>query len=298
MIKKEKDWKGVTGGSTFGQKALKILFSIVNVRIGYFILIFIIPFYMLFARKGYLAIMRYFRRQHGYSPIKSFWKTYVNHYLFGQMLMDRFAVYAGRKNIFKVDNPDNPLFLSMLDDTGGFIMATSHMGNSELSGYLLRQNKKRINGLIYGGEAKEVQENRMKISEENNMRLIPVSNDLSHIFLINEALSNGEILNIPSDRVFGSEKSIECDFLNGKADFPVGAFVLAVQFRVPVLAYFVLKVSTSCYRIHLALIPVPETKSSKREQINEMTVAFVRELEKIVKKYPEQWFNFYNFWKE
>ena len=83
-------------------------------------------------------------------------------------------------------------------------MATSHMGNSELSGYLLRQNKKRINGLIYGGEAKEIQENRMKISEENNMRLIPVSNDLSHIFLITEALSNGEILNIPSDRVFGS----------------------------------------------------------------------------------------------
>ena len=297
MADKEKDWKGVTGGSTLGQKALKMLFSIVSVRIGYAILVFIIPFYMLFARKGYLAIYRYFRLQHHYSPLKSFWKTYRNHYLFGQVIMDRFAVFAGKRNIFRIDNPDNDVFISSLNNPEGFIMATSHMGNPELCGYVLKQNKKRINGLIFGGESKEVQKNRVKIAEENNMRLLSVSNDLSHIFLINEALSNGEILNVPSDRIFGSEKSIECDFLNGKANFPVGTFVLAVQYNVPVLAYFVLKESASCYHVYLTLIQVPDSGLSKREQINEMTRIFVCELEKIVKIYPEQWFNFYNFWK-
>ncbi|MDR0742746.1 MAG: lysophospholipid acyltransferase family protein [Tannerella sp.] len=295
MADEEREWKGVTGGSTFGQKAMKILFSIVNVRAGYFILIFVIPFYMLFARKGYLVIYRYFRKQHRYSAVKSFCKTYQNHYLFGQMILDRFAVYAGQKN-FKVDNPDNDIFLNRVNDLCGCIVAGAHIGNPELCGYLLSQDTKRINSLIFGGEAKEIQKNRSKVFNNNNVRLIPVSEDLSHIFLINEALTNGEMVNVPCDRTFGSNKTVECDFLNGKVDFPAGAFAMAMHFNVPVIALFVLKVSTSLYRIYVAPVPVPR-EGDKREKINEMTRSFAKILEGIVKKYPEQWFNFYNFWK-
>jgi predicted LPLAT superfamily acyltransferase len=295
---KPKNWEGVTGGHTLGQKALKILFTVVNVRVGYFILVFVIPFYMLFARKGYLAIYGYFREQHGYTPLKSFWKTYRNHYIFGQVLMDRFAVYAGRKNLFRVDNPDNDLFLAMVSDTRGCIIAGSHVGNPELCGYLLSQQTKRINSLIFGGEAAEVQKNRSRILENNNVRLIPVSDDMSHIFYINEALSNGEFVSMPCDRHFGSDKCVECDFLNGKADFPIGAFVLAVQYRTPVIALFVLKIAATRYRIHVISIPFPQDALSKREQINAMTRTFVCELERIVRMYPEQWFNFYKFWKK
>jgi len=298
MARKERDWEGVTGGRTFGQKALKILFSVVNVRVGYFILVFVVPFYMLFCRMRYLAIYRYFREQHGYPPLKSFLKTYQNHFIFGQILMDRFAVYANQKDIFRVDNPDNDIFLALLDDPRGYIMAGSHNGNPELCGYLLKQKKKRINSLIFSGEAREVQKNRSKILEENNVRLIPVSEDLSHIFYINEALSNGEIVSMPCDRNFGSDKCLECDFMNGKADFPIGAFALAVQYKAPVLALFVLKISASRYRIHVTAIPFPPDSLSKREQINGMTRMFVRELERITKLYPEQWFNFYKFWKK
>jgi predicted LPLAT superfamily acyltransferase len=293
----DKAWKGVTGGSALGQKAMKILFSVVHVRVGYVILAFVVPFYMLFARKGYLAIYHYFRCQHGYPVLKSFAKTYRNHYLFGQMMLDRFAVYAGQKT-FEVDNPDNDLFLAMLDDPRGCILAGSHVGNPELCGYLLSQKKKRINSLIFGGEAGEVQKNRSRILENNNVRLIPVSGDLSHVFYVNEALSNGEFLSMSCDRHFGSEKCVECDFLNGIADFPVGAFVLAVQYKAPVLALFVLKKSTALYRAYVIPVPFPEKSLSKREQIDEMTRTFVSELERIVKIYPEQWFNFYKFWKK
>jgi predicted LPLAT superfamily acyltransferase len=295
MVKKEKEWDGVTGGHTLGQKALKVTLSMLDVRVGYVLLAFVIPFYMLFARKGYLAIYRYFRDRHGYSPLKSCLKTYRNHYLFGQMLLDRFTVYAGRRDAFKVENPDNTLFLQMLDEPHGCILAGAHTGNPELCGYLLKQQKKRINGLIFGGEAKEVQKNRTEALESNNVRLIPVTGDWSHVFLLNDALANGEIVSIPCDRTFGSTKSVVCDFLNGKAGFPVGAFALAVQFKVPVLAFFALKISASCYRIHLVPIPV-QADRSKREQIDGMARCFARELEQIVKRYPEQWFNFYPFW--
>jgi predicted LPLAT superfamily acyltransferase len=295
MADEERAWRGVTGGSVVGQKAMKILFSIVHVRVGYVILHFVIPFYLLFARKGYRAIYRYFREQHGYPVVKSFCKTYRNHYLFGQMMLDRFAVYAGQKD-FELDNPDNDLFLNQVNASCGCIVAGAHVGNPELCGYLLRQNTKRINSLIFGGEAKEVQKNRSMILNRNNVRLIPVTEDLSHIFLIHEALKNGEMISIPCDRTFGSNKTVECEFLNGKVEFPVGAFVMALQLEAPVIALFVVKISASLYRAHVVSVPVP-LEGSKREKINEMTRSFAKILEDIVKKYPEQWFNFYNFWK-
>jgi predicted LPLAT superfamily acyltransferase len=249
---------------------------------------------MLFARKRYLAIYRYFRRQHGYSRSKSFFKTWRNHYLFGQTILDRFAVYAGQKN-FKVDNPDNELFLERVSAENGCIIVGAHVGNPELCGYLLSQNTKRINSLIFGGEAKEVQKNRSKVLDDNNVRLIPVSTDMSHLFILNEALTAGEMVSMPCDRSFGSSKTVECDFLNGKAAFPIGAFALALQFQVPVIALFVLKKAASLYRIHVISIPAPQ-EGTKREQINRMTGEFAKILEGIVKKYPEQWFNYYEFW--
>ena len=79
-----------------------------------------------------------------------------------------------------------------------FIIGSSfflfHVGNFELNGYLMRQDEKPINGLIFGGEAKVVQKYRAFVLNSNNVNLIPVEEDMSHIFLINKALTDGEIV--------------------------------------------------------------------------------------------------------
>jgi len=204
---KTKDWTGRTGGSTLGQKALLFLFHFHNVTVGYVILALVVPFYMLFARKGYQAIYRYFRRRHGYFWLKALCKTYKNHFVFGQCMLDRFAVYANRRNFFKVEITGNEIFYRLLDSEKGFVIASSHVGNFELSGYLLRQDKKHIHAIVYGDEAKEVMNRRTATLGMNNVCMVPVSNDMSHIFTLNEALQKGEIVSMPCDRNFGSAKA-------------------------------------------------------------------------------------------
>ena len=292
-----REWTGVTGGHVVGQKALKILFALVAVRVGYAIVAFIVPFYMLFARRGYKAIYRYFRQRHGYTPAKAFRKTYRNHFLFGQMMLDRFAVYAGQRDRFTVENPDNDRFLPMLDRAEGCIIVGAHVGNPELCGYLLGQRRKRIHFLIFGNEAHEVQKNRTATLADNFVRLIPVSDDLSHLFAVSQALSAGEIVSMPADRAMGNARSVTCDFLGAPAPFPVGAFALAAQFNVPVLALFVLKVGTLRYRIRVIPVGLSSDAVAKRTRMEGMARAFARELESVVRQYPEQWFNFYPFWK-
>ncbi|GHU96285.1 lipid A biosynthesis acyltransferase [Bacteroidia bacterium] len=297
-VKKNKKWDGVTGGGTLGQRALLFLFHWHNVTVGYVILALVVPFYMLFARQGYRAIYRYFRAQWGYLPWQALCKTYRNHFVFGQCMLDRFAVYAGRRNFFEIKITGNEHFLDLLDGKKGFVMASSHVGNFELSGYLLRQNKKRINAMVFGGETKEVMEQRLRTLNLNNVVVFPVSADMSHIFAINNALQSGEIVSMPCDRNFGSSKSTTCNFLRGQAEFPLGAFALAAHFDVPVLTIFVMKETFSRYHIYVKPLQTGNAENlSKPKKTQQLAAAYAKELENIVKKYPEQWFNFYEFWK-
>jgi predicted LPLAT superfamily acyltransferase len=296
----QRQWQGNTGGGTFGQRALILLFSVLGLRPLYVVLMFVVPFYMLFARKGYLSVYHYFRQQFGYSAWKSFCKTYQNHYLFGQVILDRFAVFAGKKNAFEVEIIGNEHYERLSNSEKGFIMAGSHVGNFEIGGYLLNSTKKKINALIYAGETQTMQKNRSKILNNNNINLIPVLNDMSHLFAVNTALQNGEIVSMPCDRNHGSTKNVTCDFLRGKAEFPVGAFALATSFDVEVLAIFCIKISAKKYKVFVQPCsgePVC-APSTKKEKIEKIVFSYVHELENIVKQYPEQWFNFYEFWKE
>ena len=289
-------WKGNTGGGTLGQRGLIFFFRWWGLRLGYTFMALVIPLYMLFARKRYLAIYHYFRSQFGYSRWKSFAKTYQNHFLFGQVILDRFAVFAGRKDTFDVEIVGNEHYERLVHEKKGFIIAGSHIGNFEIGGYLLNSTQKKINALIYSGETAEVQKNRSKILENNNINLIPVSDDMSHIFAINSALQNGEIASMPCDRNHGSAKAVECDFIQGKADFPIGAFLLAVSFDVEVLAIFVIKISTKKYTVFVRPISA-EAAINRKRQAENLVKSYARELENIVKQYPEQWLNYYEFWK-
>ncbi|MDR1545028.1 MAG: lysophospholipid acyltransferase family protein [Prevotellaceae bacterium] len=301
----QRQWQGNTGGGNIGQRALIFLFNVFGLKPLYAVLMFVVPFYMLFARSGYLAVYHYFRQQFGFSKLKAFCWTYKNHFRFGQVILDRFAMFsmariANSRQLFEVEIVGNEHFTRLVESEKGFVIVGSHVGNFEIGGYLLHSDKKRFNAVIYDGETEIVQQNRSKLLNDNNITLIPVKNDMSHLFAANIALQNGEIVSMPADRVFGSTKSVECQFLNGKADFPVGAFALAAAFEVEVLSVFCVKISAKKYKIFVQTCSCVPLRSplTKREQISILAKNYVAELEKIVRKYPEQWFNFYEFWKE
>ena len=293
---KQRQWQGHTGGGSFGQRALVIMLRIVPLRVIYGLLALVVPFYMLFAHKGYKAIYHYFRRHFGLSPIKAFGKTYKNHFIFGQVVIDRFAIFAGRKDDYRIEVENYDIFDALNRSAKGFVTVSAHIGNYEISGYMLQSDTKRLNALVYSSETEIVTENRTKLMGGNNIRLIPVRDDMSHIFEVSTALQNGDIISSVVDRINGSGKSLECHFLNGVADFPIA---LAASFEVEVLAVFTLKVAANKYKTIIRRIDTAtETSLSKRQKIEKMTHCYISHIEDILHQYPEQWFNFYEFWKQ
>ena len=289
------EWSGKTDGQPWMQRSLIAMFRVLPLWLLYGIMALVVPFYMIFNRKGYQAMYGFFRERMGYGRWKSFWSVYANHFRFGQIILDRFGVYAGKKYQFKTDGL--PLMDELEMHPEGFILLSSHVGNYEIAGYSLKTKSKKFNALVYAGETATVMENRQRILSQNNMSMIPVKEDFSHLFTMNAALDNGEIVSMPADRIFGSQKSVECQFFGAKANFPLGAFAMAVQKNVPVLAVFVMKEGMKRYHAYVQEV-VCDRQGNKREQMAQLAQNFAERLENIVRRYPTQWFNYFDFWKQ
>ena len=276
------EWSGKTDGLPWMQRSLIAMFRVLPLWLIYGVMALVVPFYMIFNRKGYKAMYRFFRDRLGYGRWKSFWKVYANHYRFGQIILDRFGVYAGKKYRFITEGQE--LMDELEKHPEGFVNLSSHVGNYEIAGYSLKPKSKRFNALVYAGETATVMENRQKQLSQNNMSMIPVKEDMSHLFAINAAIDNGEIVSMPADRIYGSQKTVDCMFFGEKARFPMGAFALATKKKVPMLAVFVMKDSYRTYHAYVRKI--------------EKAQEFATNLEDIVRRYPTQWFNYFDFWKQ
>ena len=297
MSPQQKEWDGTTGGGRFGQRFLFWILNIIQVTFIYPTLFAVIPFYLLFGRKGYQAIYSYFRLQHKQSKWKAFWSTWRNHLIFGKIVLDKFALLAGNYKQFQIQVEGNDYFNTLIEQKKGFFIASAHVGNFELIGHCFKQNKKKINGIVFGGEGKEYQSQRIKSLQKVNIQLIPVTADMSHLFSMKEAIDKGEIITMPCDRLFGSTKHYTTKFLESKATFPIGTFRLAAQLDAPMLVMFIMKETGLNYRTYVYPLEMLADEKSSIKKAEFLAQQYVDLLENILKKYPEQWFNYYDFWK-
>lgn len=287
-------WSGKTDGTSWMQRALISLIRVLGVRVLYGVMATVVPFYMVANRKGYKAMRQYFVERRGDSRLKAVWHIYRNHFVFGQIILDRFAVYGGK--MFRFEEEGQELFDEVTRMEQGMVMLSSHVGNYEMAGYMLESAHKRYNALVYAGETETIMENRRRVFARHNMNMIPVREDMSHLFEMNAALDGGEIVSLPADRVFGSQKTLVCDFLGAKAQFPMGAFALAAQKEVPVMALFVMKENAKTYKAFMRKIEVPDGLNIKQRMAH-IAQRFADELAAVLERYPYQWFNYYDFWE-
>jgi len=294
----QKEWSGKTQGGNFGQKAIYYYFRYGSLGVMYGLLFFVIPFYMIFARKGYKSSAWYAKNC---LKIKS-WKipffVFRNFYSFGTVFLDRFAFLGNPTRKFKFSIENHEQFFDLLEQPKGFLIASAHVGNYEMLAYAFAQSKKKIYPVLYGAEAEVFQKLRSGFFAQNNLYPIVLTANSTHIFEINNALREGNIISTPADRTMGNTKTIETVFMGKTAKFPIGIFHLALTFDVPILTLFVMKKGYKEYKIYIQKIENQNNTGTKEEKIKFLCNEYVKSLEKVVHQYPKQWYNFYPFWKD
>ena len=290
----EQEWAGTTYGNAWMHKWLIRMLRHIDVRILYlFVALFIIPVCLILNPSRGIAY-RYFRRRIGYGRMKSAWKTYTNHCLFGQVVVDKFAMYAGKRFDVEVVNYNEFLERASRKEEG-FVQLSAHVGNYEIAGYTLVCQNKRLNALVFAGEKASVMQNRSKMFADTNINMIAIQPDMTHLFEIDKALADGEIVSMPADRMIGSTKSVTIPLLGQKAEFPLGPFTVATMRGLDVLAVNVMKTKCNRYKIYVKPLHYDKT-AMRKEQINQLATAYARELERMLTAYPAQWYNYFPFW--
>ena len=289
----ERNWAGTTYGNGWMHKWLIRMLRYSDVRLWYaFVAVCVVPVCLL-VNPAQKIIYHYFRKSWHYSKVRAALATYRNFYLFAQVVIDKFAMYAGKH--FNIEIVGNEHFLALASREEGFVQLSAHVGNYEIAGYSLVAEKKRFNALVFGGEKASVMKNRNKMFANTNINMIGIDADMSHLYEINSALANGEIVSMPGDRIFGSEKSIETDLLGATAHLPAGPFRVATMRGLDCLAVNVMKTGAKSYRIYVS--PLIYNKQAPRpEQVRGLADSYARELERIITMYPEQWYNYFEFW--
>lgn len=292
-------WVGTTYGNGWMHRWLIRGLRVIDVRLLYlFTYLFIVPPTILINKNARRTTYSFFRRHLGLGRLKSAWMTYVNHCKFSQVVIDKFAMYAGKHFRITIDGFDS--FQQLTKTPKGFIQLSSHIGNYEIAGYSLKVDSKRMNALVFGGEKESVMKNRSKLFDSNNIRMIPICEDMSHLFMIDKAVSDGEIVSMPADRVFGSQKCFEIDFLGEPARFPQGPFILASLRDVPMLFVSVMKVASRHYHITVHELQTDPSSASEcntaKGKARALACKYVDLLESTVRCHPAQWYNYFDFW--
>jgi predicted LPLAT superfamily acyltransferase len=287
------EWKGKSKGTPLGYQFFVVVLRTFGVYPAYFFLYIVVIYYFLFSRETTKHIYNYFHHRIGYGKVKSFLKVYVNYHLLGQMLIDKVALMSGLSKItsesFGADN-----LRKIVGEKRGGILLGAHLGNWEIAGHYLMNYGDTINILVYDREHEQIKQYLENVTGGRKFNMIPIKDDLSHIYEIGEALGRNEIIATTADRFLEGSRTLTSKFFGEEARFPQGIFQIIKTFRAPYS--FVYGVKKSAQHYHFFCRPHRDvTKETTAQMIVD---DYVHDLEGMVKENPEQWFNYYDFWKK
>jgi predicted LPLAT superfamily acyltransferase len=291
-------WSGKTEGGDKRQNQLERLLKHVPLRAVYCVLPFAILYYLIFKRERAKSIYNYLRHRQKFSWLKSEIGTYRNHIIFGKNLLDRFFVFSGGAGKFKVNMQGGEYFYGYAESSDPVIIVSAHVGNYEISAYVCGRLKKPLKVVAYANETAQMQKFRSDAMAKNNISMIPVMEDMSHIFNITDELEAHNMITLPADRVFTGRRIHTYDFFGAPAQFPIGAYYLADRYKAKVITMFVMRGKGLAYNIYVEPLTIDDSIKGRDARAAAYGEAYVKKLEDILRRYPLQWFNFYDFWDE
>ncbi|WP_264552796.1 lipid A biosynthesis acyltransferase [Flavobacterium sp. N2038] len=287
-------WDGKSKGTVLGYKIFVFLIQKAGVRSAYVLLYFVASYYFLFLKKSNQAIFYYFKERLNYSNFQSKKMVFKSYYTFGQTIIDKISISAGLRNKFSYEFDGIEILKKLLEEKKGGVLISAHIGNFEIAEHFFGDIDLdfQINLVTTDLEHSAIKNYLESVTQKPTVKFIIIRDDLSHIFEINAALANNELICFTGDRYFEGTKSLSATILGKDANFPAGPFLIASRLKVPVVFVYVMKEPNLHYHLYAREATVKHR--DEKGLLNE----YVKSVESILQKYPLQWFNYFDFWNQ
>jgi predicted LPLAT superfamily acyltransferase len=285
---------GDSRGNQLGYKIFIILLRSAGVYPAYALLRLVTLYYFLVPGKAAKPLLYYFQKRLGYSSLKARLSLYENFNFLGRSIIDKIVMMSPMPNPFTINHDGVHHLEDMVKAGKGGLLMSAHVGNWEGAGHLLKRLKTKVNIVMYDGEAEKIKE-YLEGVRERSFNVIVIKDDISHIYQIKEAVARNEFVCIHADRFVEGNRTITGKLLGADAKFPIGPFVLATTFEIPVSFVFAMKEGPKHFHFFAS---AGKTYPKGRAGIPNILEDYLRKTETMIKAYPLQWHNYFPFWDE
>jgi len=181
----------------------------------------------------------------------------------------------------------------------GAILVSPHLGNWELGGLGLADQGYPVNVLTFREPDERFNSERERLRAARGIRFIYVDReDASPLAIIEavNALRRNEVLALLGDRD-GSSHTLRLDFFGRPTNIPVGAAYLALASGAPVIPVFIVLENGRYATIMEEPIYFRGNHGEHGNAIKAGMEQLVKVFERYIRAYPDQWYNYYDFWE-
>ena len=244
------------------------------------------------------ASRQYLRRVPGCSGNMREVFRHIHH--FSAIVLDRVYFLTDQFHRFNISLRNEECLDSALAQGKGAILLGAHVGSFDASRCLAicRENLP-LKILMYQDHNAMITKIMDELNPNVASSIINLA-DSNALLQMKEAIEEGYLIGMLGDRVLAGEKKVSCQFLGDEVLFPEGPFSLALMLGVPVVGFFGIYKGGNCYEIHHSLLYAGQqvARQQRAEIVARLTQKYVDSIEKTVKQYPYNWFNFYDYWDD
>ncbi len=219
---------------------------------------------------------------------------------FAQVSADRLFLLQGQLDRFVFQRQGEKILYDLRDQGRGAVLIMAHMVSFEVLRALSREKRLPVNVVGYFRNAQRINAVLRKIDPQVDARLIEIRpDDPSFVFEVAEKIHQGEMVGTMGDRVGLDGKSVRVPFLGAEAAFPTGPYLLAAALRCPVFVGYGLYRPPNHYDLYcepFAERVVLPRGPAREAALRELATRYAARLEHYCRQYPDNWFNFYDFW--
>ena len=283
-------------GSVLGIWMMVVLCRLLGRGFARLVLRVVVLYFVLFAPGARRASRDYLRRVDRPS---GFWAVYGHCLRFAHCTLDRLFWAMGRQEAFELTTTGSEHLVQLVRERRGALLLGAHLGSFEAMVGVARHESVPLNIVGYFKNARRINGVLDRLNPARNTRLLSVEPGMNFVLTLKERIDAGELVAILADRVGLGERSVEVDFLGGRASFPSGPTLLAAILKCPVYLTFGLYREPNRYDLHCEpfadRVALPR---GDREQAAALHVQkFATRLEHYCRLAPDNWFNFYDYWR-
>jgi len=255
----------------------------------------VVGYFFLTAGRRWQASRHFFEHATGhFSP--------ADHYrqlmCFARSLIDRVAILSGEASRFQVNSHGREQLIEVQQRGQGVILLGSHLGNFEASKILLKERTDiNVHVVAYFGSSQKIRNVLDQLHPELAAQVIdPTEPDA--VFRMRDVIEAGGILAILGDRTGIGDTTLQVNFMDKPALLPAGPYFLAAILHCPVYCFFGLRVDDGEYHSYIIKLAdrIQLSRGQRHEQAQLHAQHFADLLADKARRYPYNWFNFYEFW--